>query len=262
MMSEFLMYSQPAEMAGRGYCPACGREHSFSGQAAQAEALALMRALAGQKRVDLLAAESEADPRLGTEYLFGEARGQMFGVMVCRDAAGRRQVLRAFSCQYNGVWTVDGWVPPLFDVREFEALTGETERRIKELGAEIAGGAAPAAVIEEKRRERKRLSQRLMREIHGLYRLHNFRGETRSLAAAFIGPGGLPTGSGDCCAPKLLNYAARNNLIPLGIAEFYWGRENRAGTRQHGRFYGACAEKCAPILGFLLCGLKERQEGA
>ena len=28
-------------------------------------------------------------------------------------------LLHAFSGQYNGLWLVDGWVPPLFDIDEF-----------------------------------------------------------------------------------------------------------------------------------------------
>jgi hypothetical protein len=242
-------------LGGSGYCPACGREHFYVAGPAYEQALSLMRTLAEKKRIDFLAPAAEADPRFGVDYLFGEARGQMFGVMVCRDLAGTLRVLRAFSCQYNGEWEVEGFVPPLFAVAEFKALTCEVERRLKELGAEIARRAPDSPATGKLRRERKQLSQRLMREIHGLYRLHNFAGEVRSLAEAFIGPGGIPTGAGDCCAPKLLNHAAKNNLTPLGIAEFFWGKENRSATRQHGRFYPACKEKCAPILGFLLCGL-------
>ncbi len=244
--------------AGRGFCPACGREHSFARGLAQVHALALMRELAAAKRIDLLAPPAKANPRLGTGYLFGEARGQMFGVMVCRDQAGEERVLRAFSCQYNGLWEVEGWVGPLFAVREFQALTEEFDPKLKALGAEIARREAEGLCADGLRRERKRLSQWLMREVHALYRLQNFRGQVRSLAEAFVGPGGIPTGAGDCCAPKLLQHAAENGLTPLGIAEFYWGKENRSRTREHGRFYAACKEKCAPILGFLLCGLDER----
>ena len=94
-----------------------------------------------------------------------------------------------------------------------------------------------------------------MQDIHSLYLLTNFHGETANLYQVYADQNGIPTGTGDCCAPKLLNYAAKNRLIPLGIAEFYWGRENRSGSRRHGAFYSSCKEKCEPILGFMLCGL-------
>ena len=96
-----------------------------------------------------------------------------------------------------------------------------------------------------------------MRDIHSLYRLTNFRGETTTLDEAFIGDSGIPTGTGDCCAPKLLHFAAQNDLRPLGISEFFWGKENISGEHHHGSFSSSCVEKCRPILGFMLCGLDE-----
>ena len=98
-----------------------------------------------------------------------------------------------------------------------------------------------------------------MKEIHAMYRLSNFRGETESLPNAVYGAEGIPTGTGDCCAPKLLGYAARNGLTPLGLTEFYFGRTNRSGTKKHGEFYSSCLNKCGRILGFMLCGLEEHQ---
>jgi hypothetical protein len=77
-----------------------------------------------------------------------------------------------------------------------------------------------------------------------------------ALSEVFTGKA-MPTGTGECCAPKLLHHAAVHGLTPLGLAEFYIGRENRSATRAHGRFFAPCEEKCRPILGFLLCGLPE-----
>ncbi len=194
------------------------------------------------------------DPRFSTGYLWGEARGQMFGVLECAAPDGSVVVLRAFSCQYNGAWRVDGWVPPVLDVDEFHRITDPVDREIKMLDVEIAAGGEPGLA-----RRRRALSRDLMTRIQGLYRFTNFRGETRALTEVFRG--GIPAGAGDCCAPKLLNQAALRGLRPLGISEFYWGRENRSGTRRHGEFYPACAEKCQPILGFLLCGTGPRGTG-
>lgn len=256
--------TQQLELAtsGGGFCQACGREHFFAAtELARKHARALMAALAAEKRIDFAVEPHRADPRFSTDYLFGEARGQMFGVMVCRDQAGRMRVRRAFSCQYNGEWLVEGWVGPLFDVGEFKELTCNVEARVKQLGMEIGRRETRGEDGQQLRQERKQLSRQLMKDIHGLYRLRNFKGETRLLADAFTGSGGIPTGVGDCCAPKLLHHAAQHNLTPLGIVEFYWGKENRSQTREHGRFYSACQEKCAPILGFLLCGLDKIVEG-
>jgi tRNA pseudouridine32 synthase/23S rRNA pseudouridine746 synthase len=89
--------------------------------------------------------------------------------------------------------------------------------------------------------------------MHRAYVLTNFAGETRSLRE-LITEGAMPTGMGDCCAPKLLHYAATHNLTPLAMAEFWWGRPSPDGYKIQGEFYGACVERCQPLMGFLLSG--------
>ena len=239
-----------------GYCVRCDTEHFLDQDLAQRHCLELMEELQTKKRIDLLTADHEADPHFSTEYLFGAARGQMFGVMVCCRTDGSTTLLRAFSGQYDGRWTVPGWAPPLFDVAAFDTINTPEEKKIKELGRQM--DLLPNDVEQRKalKNERKTRSQQLMKDIHDLYELTNFRNETRPLQEVFLGNNGIPTGTGDCCAPKLFNHAAKNSLIPLGVAEFYWGRENRSSTRQHGYFYPSCAGKCRPILGFMLCGLE------
>ena len=217
-----------------------------------------MQHLAGEKRIDLTVPTAEADPRFSTDYLFGEARGQMFGVLVCEETDGSISTIKAFSGQYDGVWEVEGWAPPLFDVAEFNFVSYNTEKRIKQLTRQIENPGIPSLQKSRLMHERKKLSQQLMRDIHGLYRVHNFQGRVSPLQDIFDGRNGMPTGTGDCCAPKLLNHAARNGLKPLGLAEFYWGRENKSGSCQHGSFYPSCEAKCQPILGFMLCGLDNK----
>jgi hypothetical protein len=196
------------------------------------------------------------DPkRLSTDWLFGPARGKMFGVLECLDKTGQTVILRAFSGQYNGQWLVPGWMPPLFDVDTFNLLYLPVEKKIKEFGVKMENASDDHAEQRFLKQKRRLLSKRLMQELHALYRLHNFRGEQSGLAQVFTGEHGIPTGTGDCCAPKLLNYAAMHGLTPIGLAEFYWGKENPSKTRNHGCFSQACQEKCEPILGFLLCGL-------
>ena len=214
-----------------------------------------MRKLEQTGRIDWQTPTENADPRFTTQYLTGPARGQMFGVMEYADDRGNAGIARAFSGQYNSNWHVDGWVDPIVDTREMDRISRPVESRIKELGRTIAGLPENSASRRELVCERRTLARELMQEIHGLYRLSNFRGETRPIAEVFLGSGGMPTGIGDCCAPKLLNHAVKHGFTPLGIAEFYWGRENRSGSKKHGRFYPACVEKCRPILGFMLCGL-------
>jgi len=241
------------ESACFGYCRRCGKTHFLKQGNAREHCVALMNTLEEKGRIDVHLSAKEADPRLSLADLFGDARGQMFGMLACEDPDGQVVILKAFSGQYNGIWNVDGWASPLLDADCFDSLVCDIDRQIKALGNRISG--LPEG--QERRGlmgRRKKLSQNLMKDIHALYRVHNFRSDRTSLSEFF--GNGIPTGAGDCCAPKLLNDAARKKLKPLGLAEFYWGRANRSGTRRHGRFYSSCAEKCQPILGFMLCGME------
>ncbi len=221
-------------------------------------AVDLLRRLDEAGRIDFHVPESEADLRLSTDYLYGDARGQMFGVLVCRDRQGRTGVLRAFSGQYNSIWRVPGWVPPLVDVDALRRISFGVERVIKRMGRRIDDLPADSPEREDLITKRRVLSQALMKDIHALYMIPNFRRELVPLPKAVFGGGGIPSGTGDCCAPKLLGYAARHDLTPLGLAEFYFGRENRSGTRKHGKVYTSCPEKCGRILGFMLCGMGDK----
>ncbi|MGF1937061.1 MAG: pseudouridine synthase [Nostoc sp. ChiQUE02] len=114
--------------------------------------------------------------------------------------------------------------------------------------------AAADARISELKQQRKALSRQLQAQMHATYSLTNFSGRSRSLQQLM--PGGSPTGTGDCCAPKLLHYAATHNLKPLAMAEFWWGASSLNQDKIQGEFYGACTERCQPLMGFLLSGLK------
>lgn len=245
------------EIGCSGLCCRCGKEHSLKVGPAYQACLALMAELENEGCIDKYLYAEQGDPRFLTTYLYGSARGKMFGVMVAMAPDGRRVILRAFSGQYNGVWKVPGWVGPVFDLEEFHRVHDDEERKIKELGRRIEEQTAGSQQQLELIALRKQMSQQLMVNIHGLYRLHNFSGQVASLQEIFLPGMGIPTGTGDCCAPKLLEYAAENGLVPMGMAEFYWGQPNASGSRQHGRFYSSCRTKCHPILGFMLCGLKE-----
>ena len=106
--------------------------------------------------------------------------------------------------------------------------------------------------IRELKQQRKQISRKLQAQMHEAYSLMNFLGNASSLQQLM--PQGLPTGTGDCCTPKLLHYAAINKWKPLAIAEFWWGESTV--DKIPGEFYGACVERCQPLMGFLLSGLK------
>jgi tRNA pseudouridine32 synthase / 23S rRNA pseudouridine746 synthase len=105
--------------------------------------------------------------------------------------------------------------------------------------------------IRELKQRRKLRSRQLQTQMHDAYQLMNFLGTSSSLRALM--PAGIPTGTGDCCAPKLLHYAASHQLKPIAMAEFWWGENSQ--DKCQGEFYGACQERCQPLMGFMLAGL-------
>ena len=126
-----------AEIGCSGFCRQCGREHRLPVGPAHQACLALMAELESGRCIDQYLHADRRDPRFSTSYLFGPARGKMFGVMVARAPDGGRVILRAFSGQYNGVWTVPGWAGPVFDLDAFHLVHDDKERKIKELGKQI-----------------------------------------------------------------------------------------------------------------------------
>jgi tRNA pseudouridine32 synthase / 23S rRNA pseudouridine746 synthase len=108
--------------------------------------------------------------------------------------------------------------------------------------------------LRELKHQRKLLSRQLQQQMNAAYRVTNFLGESLSLQQ-LMPNGVMPTGTGECCAPKLLHYAATHHLKPLALAEFWWGAASANQDKVQGEFYGACVERCQPLMGFLLAGL-------
>ncbi len=106
--------------------------------------------------------------------------------------------------------------------------------------------------------ERKNILNRYQQDKYGDVFLSNSLGETRSLIEIFKNSPRekIPVGSGQCAAPKLLQFAYDQGLKPLALAEFWWGKSPNAEVRKHKHFYPACNARCKPILSFMLEGLK------
>ena len=61
-----------------------------------------------------------------------------------------------------------------------------------------------------------------------------------------------PSGTGECCAPKLLHYANTHGLKAFTVAEFWYGASPKGIIRHHGQFYEPCQAKCMPMLWYML----------
>lgn len=110
--------------------------------------------------------------------------------------------------------------------------------------------------ISELRSRRSCMSEDLQKWIFRQYVVHNAMGETYDIAEIFSRNGLVPPGgTGECAAPKLLEYAYRHGIKPLAMGEFWYGKSPDTAVRNHGAFYPSCTSKCGPLLGFMLQGL-------
>ena len=108
--------------------------------------------------------------------------------------------------------------------------------------------------IRQLQRERISRSEALQQWLFDNFVMLNSQGDKRNLTQIFstTPQGEPPSGAGECCAPKLLQYAFLHKLRPLAIAEFWQGESPRTEIRHHGQYYPACRGKCKPILEWML----------
>ena len=170
--------------------------------------------------------------------------GKMFGVLLYNGG-----YLAAFSAKLDGSYHHDGFVPPVYEMTAPPVGSSKAE------------------------------SQRLQRLLFANYRLLNGKGEYKNLLEIFANektilspekwfgesggkrqaPSGdrlPPSGAGECCAPKLLQYALTHDLKPIALAEFWVGAPSKTEIRQEGTFYAPCSGRCVPILKHMLQGLE------
>lgn len=170
------------------------------------------------------------------------SRGKMFGVLITADGS----VLKAYSGQICGRSDWEGYVPAVFDYLQPDGFFKRHEAEI-------------VAMHEAGRPTRER-SAALQRWLFSQFMLCSPSGERRSVRDVFadwaeanhskqVMP---PGGTGECCAPKLLHYANSHGMVPIALAEFWYGASPKGEIRHHGMTYQPCQGKCQPILPFLL----------
>lgn len=213
-------------------------------QKAKEAALLLQEALDIHKVLDY-----EGEKLVSTDHLFGPARGQMFGILICEDKEGNEIILKAFSGQYEGKWLIPGWIGPVVDPISYDQIVKNNDALLHELTEKIdCRETMNRKMLVQQRRS---LSQSVLQELYNLYQFRCIDGAIKTFSDIF-GPKNPPTGTGDCCAPKLLQYAFSHALHPVSMAEFYYGLPNRSGSKEHKAFYAPCDDKCRPLLGLML----------
>ena len=100
-------------------------------------------------------------------------------------------------------------------------------------------------------------SNALQQKIIAQYSVMNSKGKMKSVTEIFDKINKLaPSGTGDCAAPKLLQYAFLNKLKPIALAEFWWGKPGNAAIKKHKNYYPSCKGKCEPLLDHMLEGIE------
>lgn len=143
-------------------------------------------------------------------------------------------------------------------VRESQFMKAELRRRRKAMEQSESTFHNPhATLLKSLQLQRKQMSDELQRWLFAAYRMLNAKGEERDLIDIFreYMHAMPPAGAGDCCAPKLLQYAYKHRLRPVCMAEFWWGESPASEIRHHLHYYTACRSKCLPILTHMLKGL-------
>ena len=141
-----------------------------------------------------------------------------------------------------------------FQKAELKRCKDRWKDRIYEIENQISEFEATIRDLKARRAEQ---SDALQKWIFENAIVHNGAGESLSIWEIFS-CGGLtpPGGTGDCAAPKLLNYAFTHGLEPLAMGEFWYGASPDTAVRTHGHFYPSCTSKCGPLLGYMMKGLR------
>lgn len=153
-------------------------------------------------------------------------------------------------------------------IRESQHDKAQLRRLTKSCEATVAEHKEALDVLEREiealKRERRESSDALQRWLFDQYVMLNAKGMRRTLIDIFARFNGTlpPAGAGDCCAPKLLQYAYAHNLRPVSLAEFWLGAPPPTEVRRYLQFYPPCRSKCYPILQFMLQGLDAPLSGA
>lgn len=191
-----------------------------------------------------------------------------------------RYYLAAFSGILEGTYIHPGFVPPIYNLQHPGNYFQEEQEVINAINRRIENGEDDPALFDERRTRSHNLQYWLFQQFHIL----NSDGVMQELPELFKNEKSIlteeefysrkkssapqkqsptlhrlsslpPAGSGECCAPKLLQYAFAHGLKPICMAEFWLGPSPKDEPRIDGNYYPACHAKCRPILRHMLQGL-------
>ena len=191
-------------------------------------------------------------------------QGIMLGVLVCTAADGSLVVLRTVSgirCRLD----CDNFVEPIVSAAEVSRALQKNDGEIHSLTEKIntlknsrrlPDGAYAEQTDEERSlcRTRLDLCGESLQSVLSLYSFCCADGLVRDLLS-MVKKRLPPTGTGDCCAPKLLSYAFAHALTPVSMAEVFYERNASSLPIAHGvalKTVPPCDIRCALILPAIL----------
>ncbi|UPR49373.1 RluA family pseudouridine synthase [Vibrio cyclitrophicus] len=128
--------------------------------------------------------------------------------------------------------------------RDLKALRIEWKQKIAERQSQVD---LIESEMKNRKQEHQAVSEQLESQRLSHYRFINQAKQSKNLLELLDGKDALE-GSGDCCLPKLLNFAFEHGFKPLALSEFWWGLPPTDIIRQHGNLYPVCQSKSFEIL--------------
>ena len=137
------------------------------------------------------------------------------------------------------------------DKYELKLLKTRIQTGLENLNSELQEHQLKLELI---KKTRKKVSAKLQRQLFDGYQLQCADGSSKPMTELFedVLP---PSGAGDCAATKLVHHANSIGLLPIALAEFWWGASPPGALRKHERYYPSCRSRCRKLLPALLKGL-------
>lgn len=195
--------------------------------------------------------------QVGRESLERKNQGVMIGSLVCWDKKEKKRIiLYAVSGNNKQLIPVntnskDIFVPSIVSSEQIDQALKQNDKEIHELTEQIneltlINKASPQRARLLKKRTA--LTDSSLQKVFHLYLFTKYDGRKLSLNVIIKYHNNHlpPTGTGDCCAPKLLSYAFEKDYEIISMDEVYYGRDTK--NKKNGISYAPCDERCGYIL--------------
>jgi tRNA pseudouridine32 synthase / 23S rRNA pseudouridine746 synthase len=187
------------------------------------------------------------------DYNFKVRQGKMFGILVIQKEDNSYGYLGTISGKISRHSTCPRFVSSVFDDSTDDYFINRDMTELTLICNKINKCDNPEELIQLKE-HRQQHSFGIQQRIFENSYFRNTSGQEKNIIEIFENSlhGNPPSAAGECAAPKLLQYAMKNQLRPIAVAEFWWGNPIKTKERKHQSFYPACKNKCRPILQYML----------